>query len=153
MTVCLIGGGSRSTRRKPPTCRKSLTNFITKRLYGVHLAMNGVRTHNLVIFTDCTCSIKSNYHTTTTTTAPLFIRTESTFRWWNIYKVLHEVRTTFSYGCYCRQYSRNCLPFGCTGVYLRFLSVYLTLDTSTINLLNFSKLMAFWFRQRKQAQC
>jgi len=24
-----IGGGSRSTRRKPPTCHKSLTNFIT----------------------------------------------------------------------------------------------------------------------------
>jgi hypothetical protein len=24
-----IGGGNRSTRRKPPTCRKSLTNFIT----------------------------------------------------------------------------------------------------------------------------
>jgi len=24
-----IGGGSRSTRRKPPTYRKSLTNFIT----------------------------------------------------------------------------------------------------------------------------
>ncbi len=24
-----IGGGNRRTRRKPPTCRKSLTNFIT----------------------------------------------------------------------------------------------------------------------------
>jgi len=24
-----IGGGNRSTRRKPPTCRKSLTNSIT----------------------------------------------------------------------------------------------------------------------------
>jgi len=23
------GGGNRSTRRKPPTCRKSLSNFIT----------------------------------------------------------------------------------------------------------------------------
>ena len=23
----LIGGGNRSTQRKPPTCRKSLTNF------------------------------------------------------------------------------------------------------------------------------
>jgi len=23
-----IGGGNRSTRRKPPTCRKSLANFI-----------------------------------------------------------------------------------------------------------------------------
>ena len=25
------GGGNRSTWRKPPTCRKSLTNFITQR--------------------------------------------------------------------------------------------------------------------------
>jgi hypothetical protein len=27
--VGFIGGGNRSTQRKPPTCRKSLTNFIT----------------------------------------------------------------------------------------------------------------------------
>ena len=27
--VSFIGGGNRSTRSKPPTCRKSLTNFIT----------------------------------------------------------------------------------------------------------------------------
>jgi len=29
VAVSFIGGGSWSTRRKPPTCRKSLTNFIT----------------------------------------------------------------------------------------------------------------------------
>jgi hypothetical protein len=29
VAVCFIGGGNQSTRRKPPTCRKSLTNFIT----------------------------------------------------------------------------------------------------------------------------
>jgi hypothetical protein len=29
MAVCFIGEGNRSTRRKPPTCNKSLTNFIT----------------------------------------------------------------------------------------------------------------------------
>jgi hypothetical protein len=28
--VSFIGRGNRTTRRKPPTCRKSLTNFITK---------------------------------------------------------------------------------------------------------------------------
>jgi len=29
VVVSFIGGGNRSTQRKPPTCRKSLTNFIT----------------------------------------------------------------------------------------------------------------------------
>jgi hypothetical protein len=28
VAVSFIGGGNRSTRRKPPTCRRSLTNFI-----------------------------------------------------------------------------------------------------------------------------
>ena len=29
VAVSFIGEGNRSTRREPPTCRKSLTNFIT----------------------------------------------------------------------------------------------------------------------------
>jgi hypothetical protein len=29
VAVGFIGGGNRSTKRKSPTCRKSLTNFIT----------------------------------------------------------------------------------------------------------------------------
>jgi len=29
MVVSFIGGGNRSTQRKPPTCHKSQTNFIT----------------------------------------------------------------------------------------------------------------------------
>jgi len=29
VSVSFIGGGNRSNRRKPPTCRKSLTNVIT----------------------------------------------------------------------------------------------------------------------------
>ena len=28
LAVSFIGGGNRTTRRKPPTCRKSLRNFI-----------------------------------------------------------------------------------------------------------------------------
>jgi len=38
--VRFIGGGNRSTLRKPPTCRKSLTIFITS--HNVHLAMSGI---------------------------------------------------------------------------------------------------------------
>jgi len=30
MAVSFIGGGNQSTRRKPPTCRKSLINFTTQ---------------------------------------------------------------------------------------------------------------------------
>jgi len=29
VVVSFIGGGNQSTRGKPPTCHKSLTNFIT----------------------------------------------------------------------------------------------------------------------------
>jgi hypothetical protein len=30
VVISFIGGGNRRTKRKPPTCRMSLTNFITK---------------------------------------------------------------------------------------------------------------------------
>jgi hypothetical protein len=40
-------GENRSTQRKPLTCCKSLTNFITSHdMYRWHLTMNGIRTHN-----------------------------------------------------------------------------------------------------------
>ena len=42
MAVSFIGGGNRSTRRRKPTCRKKLINFITVILYRVHLAMCGI---------------------------------------------------------------------------------------------------------------
>ena len=48
--------------RTPPTCRKSLRNWITCfiKLDRVHLAW-------VMIATDCICSYKSNYHYTITT--------------------------------------------------------------------------------------
>jgi hypothetical protein len=62
-----------STRRKPPTCRKSLTNFITyvvsstPRLREVELGTI------VVIDTACIGSYKSNYHTITITTTLCYV--------------------------------------------------------------------------------
>ena len=58
-----IDEGNRSTRRKSTTCRKSLTNFITKMLYREHLAWEGFELTTLVVIcADCIIM---------TTTAPL----------------------------------------------------------------------------------
>jgi hypothetical protein len=43
----VIGGGNRNARRKPTTCRKSLTNFISHTVGSSTPCLNGVRTHNV----------------------------------------------------------------------------------------------------------
>ena len=58
----LYSGGQFYWWRKPPICRKSLTNFIAHN--AVYL------TTSVVIGTDCIGSCKSSYHTNTATTAP-----------------------------------------------------------------------------------
>jgi hypothetical protein len=74
VAVSFIGGGDRSSREKPSSCRKSLTNFFTKMLYRVHINWTGFElTTSVVIDTDCIGSCKSNLHAITSTTAPLRI--------------------------------------------------------------------------------
>ena len=55
MAVSFIVGRNWSTRRKPPTCCKSLTNFITSSFINwVHLAMSRLNLTTLVVIcTDC----------------------------------------------------------------------------------------------------
>jgi hypothetical protein len=73
VVVSFIGVGNLSTRRKPMTCRKSLTNFITQRCIEYTSPWMGLKLTTLVVIgTDRTGSYKSNYHTITTTTA-LFV--------------------------------------------------------------------------------
>ena len=68
--VIFLGGGNRSTQRKPLTHHKSLTNFITKCCieYTSPWAVFEL-TMLVVIGTDCIGSCKSNYHTITSTMA------------------------------------------------------------------------------------
>jgi len=72
VTVSFIGGGNQSTCRKPQTCRKSLTNFITQCCIKYTSPSAGFKLTMLVVIgTDCIVSYKSNYHMITTMTAPL----------------------------------------------------------------------------------
>ena len=67
--VSFIGGGNKSTRRKPLTCCKSLTNCITKCCIEYTSPWTGFELTTLVVIgTDCTGTCKSNYHTITTMT-------------------------------------------------------------------------------------
>jgi hypothetical protein len=69
--VSFIGRGNRSTQRKPLTCHKSLTNFITYCCIEYTSPWTGLKLTTLVLIgIDCTGSCKSNYHTITTMMAP-----------------------------------------------------------------------------------
>ena len=46
MAVSFLGVETRRTKRKTPTCRKSLINFITLKVVSSNSAMSGIRTHN-----------------------------------------------------------------------------------------------------------
>jgi hypothetical protein len=68
MYVSFICRGNRSTRRKPLTCHKSLTNFITYCCIEYTSPWVGFElTTSVVIGTDYIGSYKSNYHMITTT--------------------------------------------------------------------------------------
>jgi hypothetical protein len=72
--VSFIDGRNRRTRRKPLTCRKSLTNFITYCCIKYTSPLTEFELTTLVVIgTDCTGSCKSNYHTLMTTTAPIYL--------------------------------------------------------------------------------
>ena len=73
VAVSFIGGGNRRTRRKPPTCLKSLTNFITQDCTPRPDRDSNSLTTSVVIGTGCIGSCKSNYHTITTRTALSYI--------------------------------------------------------------------------------
>jgi hypothetical protein len=62
-----IGGGNRRTRRKPPICRKSLTNFITSCCTPSPDRVSNSQT-SVVIGTDYIGNCRSHYHTIMTTT-------------------------------------------------------------------------------------
>ena len=49
VAVSFIGGGNRSTRRKPQTCRKSLRQTYHIMLYQLHLAWAGFELATLVV--------------------------------------------------------------------------------------------------------
>jgi len=71
VAVNFISGGNQSTRRKPPTSVPQLTDKLYQ-IYRVHPGCAGFELTTLVVIgTDYTGSCKSNYHTITTTTAPM----------------------------------------------------------------------------------
>jgi hypothetical protein len=81
VAVSFIGVGKLNTQRKPQTCRKLLTNFITWCCIEFTSPWAGFQLTTLVVIvTDCTGIWKSNYHTMTTSTAPSFQLKDFSYR-------------------------------------------------------------------------
>ena len=71
MAVSFIGGGNRSTHRKPQTCHNTLKNLITYCCIKYTLPWAAFKLTMLVVIgTDCKGSWKLNYPTIMTMTAP-----------------------------------------------------------------------------------
>ena len=72
----LYRGGQFYWWRKPKYPEKTTDlRQITSKLYRVHFAWEGFELIALVVIgTDCTVTCKSNYHTITTTTAPIYLQ-------------------------------------------------------------------------------
>ena len=68
VAVSFIDGGNRSTRRKPPTCSKSLANFTTYCCIEYTSLWAGFKLATLVVIAIGHC--KYNYHVIIATTAP-----------------------------------------------------------------------------------
>ena len=68
-----IGGGNWCTWRKPQICHKLLKNFITYCCIGYTSSWTGFELTTVVVI-DTGYKGKSNYHTMTTTTVPIFYR-------------------------------------------------------------------------------
>ena len=80
VAVSFIGGGNWSTRRKPPTCRKSRTNLITQHCIECTSIWAGLEPTTLVVIcTDYPGSCKPNDHTITTTKAPFKVGISSKY--------------------------------------------------------------------------
>jgi hypothetical protein len=102
MSVSFIGGGNRSTRRNPPTCRKSLTNVTTYCCIEYTSSWTEFELTTLVVIgTDCTGNCKSNYHTWFVFSDNIFcsnINTDINISWTTslgqIYDVLSPSKTT-----------------------------------------------------------
>jgi hypothetical protein len=117
VAVSFIDGGNRSTLRKAPTCRKSLTNLITKRYIEYTSPWTGFDLTILVVIrTDCTGSCKSNYYTIT-----------AFWPWWVCDVLLTELVCFYWMFCCARLYSYihlvGKLVIGCSidhGGYLMF---------------------------------